>query len=65
MASAITASICRLAWTVNWPRKGPAARFAMLSHMLMNGFFFNHGLAMSLFQCFLLPGVQTSKSIPS
>lgn len=65
MASAITAFICRLACAVAWPRKGPATRLAMLSHMLMNGFFFNQGLAISFLQYFPLPGGQTSKSIPS
>ena len=30
----------------------PAARFAALSHMLMNGFFFNQGLVISFFRGF-------------
>ena len=50
-AAAVTAAFnCRLAWAVAWPRKLPAARFAALSHKLMNGFFFNQGLNMALFR---------------
>jgi hypothetical protein len=35
----------RLTSPAAWPRIEPAAALAALSHMLMNGFFFNHGLA--------------------
>jgi hypothetical protein len=37
----------RLAWTDAWPRMVPIIQFAQLSHMLMNGFLFNHGFDMS------------------
>lgn len=48
IASDTPAFTCRLASAVAWPRKLPATRFAVLSHMLMKGFFFNQGLAISL-----------------
>ncbi|OUM02216.1 hypothetical protein [Variovorax sp. JS1663] len=38
----------RLASAVIRPRAEPAAALAALSHMLMNGFFFNQGLDMSI-----------------
>ena len=39
---------CRLASAAAWPRTDPATRFAALSHMLMNGFFFSQGLLISI-----------------
>lgn len=65
IASAITAFTCRLACAVALARKLPATRFAALSHLLMNGFFFSQGLAISLLRCFQLHGDQISKCIPS
>ena len=57
IASDTPAFICRLASAVAWPRKPPATRFAVLSHMLMKGFFFNQGLAISLLaRSIKLPG---------
>lgn len=47
MALVAAALIWRLASAVAWPRIVPANRFAPLSHMLMNGFFFNQGFGMS------------------
>jgi hypothetical protein len=49
---AIAAFIWRVAWALACPRTEAAIRFAALSHMLMNGFFFNQGLDM---RDFLLP----------
>ncbi|MES2950891.1 MAG: hypothetical protein V4858_20340 [Pseudomonadota bacterium] len=51
LASAIAVFTCRLACATAWPRKDPATRFAALSHMLMNGFFFNQGLLIQLLRC--------------
>lgn len=42
--------ICRFACAAAWPRTEPAIRLAVLSHMLMNGFFFSQGLGMSRFR---------------
>ena len=47
VAFAIAVAVCRLACAVAWPRIEPAAEFAPLSHMLMNGFFFSQGLLIS------------------
>jgi len=47
--AALTAALnCRLASAAAWPRTDPATRFAALNHMLMNGFFFSHGLLISV-----------------
>jgi hypothetical protein len=51
-ALAIAALIWRVACALAWPRTEAAIRFAALSHMLMNGFFFSQGLDM---RGFLLP----------
>lgn len=48
VASATAVLICRLTCAVAWARKGPAIRLALLSQMLMNGFFFSHGFDMKL-----------------
>ncbi|EWS57209.1 hypothetical protein Y695_04898 [Hydrogenophaga sp. T4] len=50
-ASAMAAFTCRFASAVAWPRIEPATLFAVLSHMLMNGFFFSQGLDMVRFRC--------------
>lgn len=44
VASLTAVLTCRLACAVVRPRIEPAMLFAPLSHMLRNGFFFNHGL---------------------
>jgi hypothetical protein len=44
-AFVIAFAVSRFAWLVAWPRIDPAVAFNPLSQMLMNGFFFNHGLA--------------------
>jgi hypothetical protein len=43
-----SATPCRFAAAVAWPRVRFAAAFAPLSHMLINGFFFIHGFDMTL-----------------
>jgi len=43
----IALAVWRFAWLTAWPRIEPAAELKPLSHMLMNGFFFNHGLVIS------------------
>ena len=45
VAFVIAVAAWRFACPTAWPRSEPAAALAPLSHMLMNGFFFNHGLA--------------------
>jgi hypothetical protein len=44
IASFCTLAICRFAVAVAWPRAVPIDRLAALSHMLIRGFFFVHGL---------------------
>ena len=48
VAFVIMLVVCRFASPIARPRSEPAAEFAPLSHMLMKGFFFNHGLVMSV-----------------
>ena len=48
LAFVIMLVVCRFASPIARPRSEPAAEFAPLSHMLMKGFFFNHGLVMSV-----------------
>lgn len=55
VASFTAVLTCRLTCAVARPRIEPAMLFAPLSHMLKNGFFFNHGLRT---RCFLT--VETS-----
>ena len=47
VAIVIALAVWRFAWLTTWPRIEPTAELKPLSHMLMNGFFFNHGLAIS------------------
>lgn len=47
LAFATAAFTWRLACAVAWPLSVPVKRFALLSHALMKGFFFNQGLDMS------------------
>ena len=47
VALVIAVAVWRFAWLTAWPRIEPAAALNPLSHMLMNGFFFSHGLAIS------------------
>ena len=49
LASVTTAFPCRFACAVAWPRSEPAMRVAVLSHTLMNGFFFSQRLDMFSF----------------
>ncbi len=63
-ASATAALTSRLAWAVAWPRKVPATRFAVLSHMLMKGFFFNQGLAIWLLWSLPLSEAQSRSPLP-
>lgn len=48
IAALAAALNCRLASAAAWPLTEPATRFAALSHMLMNGFFFIQGLLISI-----------------
>ena len=48
VAVVIAVAAWRFACPTAWPRMEPAAALAPLSHMLMNGFFFNQGLAISI-----------------
>jgi hypothetical protein len=50
VASVVAAFTCFLTAAMAGPRSEPAMRFAELSHMLMNGFFFSQGLDMSLLE---------------